>query len=172
MGALPLNFQMSLAIAAVFYALRLRAFGRKLLLFFSVGPGLLTAQTVRPGKKMHLSLQKGGSRSIDTQPAADWMPEGICLFSGTCLPSLGASDWTKKGGLGSPQRFLVPFCAYKKVPGSGAGSPGIQTPKRLASKAREQEKTLRRRQPAKERNRLWIPLPPFPQAIRLPPSAY
>ena len=54
----------------------------------------------------------------------EW-PVALQKFGGNQIPSLLMSDWAKKGS-GSPGAFLVTFCAYKKLPGSGPGRPESQ----------------------------------------------
>ena len=45
-------------------------------------------------------------------------------FSGCPVLNLMASDWTKKGGLGSPQRFFGDFLCVQKVTRVRGGEPG------------------------------------------------
>ena len=52
-------------------------------------------------------------------------PAALQKFSGKRVSPLQASDWTKAGAGVSPAPF-GDFCAYKKLPGFGAGSPESQ----------------------------------------------
>ena len=45
-------------------------------------------------------------------------------FSGCPVLNLIPTNWANKGVQGLPGAFLVTFCAYKKLPGSGLGRPG------------------------------------------------
>ena len=45
-------------------------------------------------------------------------------FSGCLALNLIPTNWANKGVQGLPGAFLVTFCAYKKLPGSGLGRPG------------------------------------------------
>ena len=45
-------------------------------------------------------------------------------FSGCPVLNLIPTDWASKGVQGLLGAFLVTFCAYKKLPGSGLGRPG------------------------------------------------
>ena len=78
-------------------------------------------------------------------------PEAPRYFSGCPVSPLLASDWTEKGGLGSPQHLLVTFVRTKVTRGPGPGRPrrgeprsgpgrsGSHAPKRLPSDAAQSE---------------------------------
>ena len=74
--------------------------------------------------------QGTGQPKSDAQPAADRMPEGTGDSVAAGQQIFGASDWAKTGVWGLPSAFLVTFCAYKKLPGSGPGRPGSHVQKR------------------------------------------
>ena len=67
----------------------------------------------------------------DAQPGGDQMPKSRSSVAAQYQIRYRPIGQTK--GSGSPGAFLVTFCAYKKSPGSGAGSPGSQSPKRPTS---------------------------------------
>ena len=80
--------------------------------------------------------QKNGSTPLtgrqpkpEAQPATDQMPKSrnsVAAQYLLCWRPIGQKRGSSPKGAGA---FLVTFCAYKKSPGSGAGSPGSHVPK-------------------------------------------
>ena len=74
-------------------------------------------------KQINLSLQKAVRRSGTRSPPQISSQEDFAPSVAAHWPSLGVSDWTKNGGLGSPQRLLVTFGCPKVTRGPGPGRP-------------------------------------------------
>lgn len=80
-------------------------------------------------KQINLSLQKAVRRSGTRSPPQISSQEDFAPSVAAHWPSLGVSDWTKNGGLGSPQRLLVTFGCPKVIRGPGPGRPRRTAPK-------------------------------------------
>ena len=89
------------------------------------------AQT--PVNKKKAPSSRGPSGEVRSPPHRLRGARGAAVSQWLRSAPLQVSDWEKTGVWGLPGAFLVTFCAYKKLPGSGPGRPGNRSPKRLTS---------------------------------------
>ena len=86
---------------------------------------VLPKETGNSSQKKDLSVPLTGRQpKPDKQPAADQMPEGPASSVATGYQIRWVPVRQITGVRGLPGAFLVTFCAYKKLPGSGPGRPG------------------------------------------------